>query len=68
MVADGMTPEDAWLTSMTALMSGMPWPDSKVMLAQAMFRFLEACEVDSTFSNDAVANAYQSAQEIIYDV
>lgn len=67
MSADGMAPEDAWLTSMTAWMSGMPWLDSKVMLAQAMFLFLDACESNSPFSADASANARQSAQEIIYN-
>jgi hypothetical protein len=67
MVADDMTPEDAWLTSMVAWMSGMPWPDSKVMLAQAMFRFLDACGDSSAFSADAATNARESAQAIIYN-
>lgn len=67
MVADGLAPEDAWLTSLTAWMSGMPWPDSKAMLAQAMFCFLDAFDGDSVFSADVAESARQSAQAIIYN-
>jgi hypothetical protein len=61
----GMDPEDAWLTAMTSWMSGMPWPDSKLMLAQAMVKFLDAYEGKIALSATTIIGARQAAQEII---
>jgi hypothetical protein len=60
-----MEPEDAWLMAMTNWMSGMPWPDSKLMLAQAMLQFLDVYEGKVALSAVTILNARQTAQEIV---
>lgn len=65
MVDGGMEPEDAWLTAMVDWMSGMPWPDSKLMVAQAMVRFLDAYEGKVALSAHTILGARQAALEII---
>lgn len=65
MVDHGMEPEDAWLTAMIAWMSGMPWPDSKLMVARAMLQFLDACEGKFALSAATAGTARQTAQQIL---
>lgn len=65
MVDGGMEAEDAWLTAMVNWMSGMPWPDSKLMVAEAIVRFLDAYEGKVALSANTILGARKAALEII---
>jgi hypothetical protein len=58
-------PEDAWVSALVTWMNGMPWPDSKLMVAEAMLRFLDAYEGKIALSAATIIGARCAAEEII---
>lgn len=61
----GLEPADAWLTAMVNWMGGMPYPDSKQMLARAMVQFLDEYEGKVALSAAVILSARQAAAEIL---
>lgn len=61
----GLEPGDAWLTAMVNWMEGMPYQDSKVMLARAMHEFLDKNEGKIALSAVVILSARQSADKIL---
>lgn len=61
----GLEPEDAWLTSLINWMNGMPWPDSKEMMARGLIKFLNEHEGKIALSAQTVIAARASAEEIL---
>jgi hypothetical protein len=61
----GMEANDAWVIAMTNWMVGMPWPDSRQMLASAMLKFLDAKEGKIALSAVTILSARQSAEDIL---
>lgn len=59
--------EDAWLIAFMNWMDGMPWADSKSLLARALLDFLEANEKKNTiaFSGEYVGPAFHAAIALI---
>lgn len=61
----GLQPEDAWVIAMSNWMQGMPWPDSKRMVASGMLSFLDANEGKVALSAATILSARQVAQDIL---
>ena len=61
----GLEPGDAWLTAFVNWMGGMPYPDSKEMLARAMVEFLDKHEGKIALSAVVILSARQAAEEIL---
>ena len=64
----GLDSGDAWLSAMTNWMTGMPYPDSKSMLADAMIMFLDRYEGQISFSAVTILSARQSAAQTAISV
>lgn len=60
-------PEDAWLTALLKWMNGMPWPEDKVNVAQALIHFLDTYEGKIALSANTIIVARLCAQQIIDD-
>lgn len=60
-----LEPEDAWLTAMVNYMNGMPYQDSKHILAAAMLKFLDAEEGKIAFSAMCILGARGHAEQIL---
>ena len=61
----GLEPGDAWLTALINWMNGMPWPDSKQLLARAILQFLDAYEGKVALSAATILAARHAAEEIV---
>lgn len=61
----GMDPTDAWLTAIVNWMDGMPWPDSKELLARGLLGFLDEYESRGLFSSATVVSARQAISEVL---
>jgi hypothetical protein len=61
----GLHPEDAWLTALVTWMDGMPWKDSKEIIAQGIFKFLEEYEGKIALSAGAIINAREHAYSVL---
>ena len=61
----GLEPGDAWLTAAVNWISGMPYPESKVLLAEAMIVFLDSHEGKIAFSAPIILSARQVADDIL---
>lgn len=60
-----MDPHDAWLAAIVNWMDGMPWPDSKELLAKGILGFLDEYESRVPFSRTTVLSARQAISEAL---
>ncbi len=61
----GFNPEDAWLTALVNWMSGMPWQESKEIIAHGILIFLEQYEGKIALSAIVIINAREQALKIL---
>lgn len=61
----GLEPEDAWLTALVNWMNGMPWQDSKEMMARGLTQFLDEYEGKVALSATTILAARQAAIDIL---
>lgn len=62
--AEGLAPEDAWLQTLVHWMNGMPWPDSQLMVARALTRFLNEFEGKVPLPAATIVGSRMAAQYI----
>lgn len=61
----GLEPSDAWLIALVNWMDGMPWPDSKILLARGILSFLDEYEGKVPLSAATILSARQAASNVL---
>ena len=60
-----MTAEDAWLSAVANWTHNMPYPESRVLLAEGIARFIEDPRARNLFSDEAASAAAAVALQIL---
>lgn len=62
----GMPPADAWLIALVGWMEGVPWPESKRIIAGGILQFLDEVGSELQLAPKVAAGARQSAKQALH--